>query len=331
MGVPAIPVSAIWMPTKCCTWNCPGCSKIAYGDQELSEDDLHKVVAIFKRAFTGLNLIILGGDILSWEFGKVSRLVKKLEGLNYSVVTPCIPETHSKIKRLKSLGLKNVVMSSEPLGCGNRNIQKYKFENLLERVLPIKECLSGIELIVDRRNIKFLTSTVKWLLKLGLPVSISSSFSYPSHIYDFGFYDESLNFKVRDYFEVNGVMKELIILKRSGCAIRTSFSYLKDFARNMCTAANYFCTGMIFIVVDTDGSLRPCVPLRGASIKKHNILNWVSEIDFGKIHIDWREDKKNRCRGCYWRHQFDMELIFSNTKFSKELAESKIKTYFGGV
>jgi len=331
MAVPAIPNSFIWIMTKRCAWNCKDCSKITYPEQELTEQDIHKVLSVVKNLDQEVHLTIYGGDIFSWELQKLVKFVKKLQQFNYTLVTAISPKDYGSIKALKKFGLKNLVVSSEPVDCPNKQVQELKFSELVGRLLPVIALLSGVDIIVDRRNIASVPSKVRWLSKLGVKTTISFHVTKQSHVYDFGYYEERLTFGTKDYFWVNGVMNELIELKKQGFLLQTSYKYLKNFAKSVCLKNRlYFCGGMVNLVINTNGSLKPCLYLQGDEIKRHNILTWRADnLDCGMVHVDWRDDVKNQCRGCYWREQFELEQLINLDKTERDFGKI-IKRYFGG-
>ena len=137
---------------------------------------------------------------------------------------------------------------------------------------------------------------------------------------------------MRDYHALNRIMKELIKMKRGGFLIHNTSDYLQAFAANVCPDEYpYRCKGMTNLVIDADGTLRPCLHLKGNKIRRYNVLEWATanNIPFGKIHLNWKADFKQQCHGCYWNCSVETEWVFQKHRSLGPLgAMKKVQDYF---
>jgi len=332
MSVFAKPPVVTWLPTRRCNLRCEYCRIRDNQFDELTEEDVYRVIAVLKRHFSDSFIVILGGDVTVWGKKRLKRFVKHLGDLSYAIVTNGMLLDEQYIRELKACGLKNLSLSADPMGCQDR---ARKTSNAL-RVIEVAKRL-GVEdlhatLTLDRENYKGATMLVKLLSKEGCWSEITPYIAYPSHDYDFGFYDRKFAFRMSDWHALNAVMKRLVRMKREGYLIHNTSEYLLKFASNVCPDEyRYRCLGMTNLVIDADGTLRPCLHLRGNKIRRYNVLEWASvrEIPFGRIHLDWKHDFKAQCHGCYWNCQVETEWVYKKYKhLGVDRALKKVQDYF---
>jgi len=332
ISVPAKPFVITWLPTRRCNLKCEYCRIRDNQFPELMESDIHRVISVFKKHFSDAFLVVLGGDVTVWGKQRMIRFVNALSSLNYAIVTNGVLIDESYLEELMIAGLKNLSLSVDPQGCMDRSKKSVKALELisLARRLGLKD--RHATLTLDRKNFKDAPKLVKTLTKEGCWAEITPYIAHPSPDYDFGFYSESLTFKKSDYFALRSVMKELVEMKKAGYLIHNTSDYLLEFASNVCGEKYpWRCKGMVNLVVDADGTLRPCLHLRGREIKQFNVLKWLQQgnVPYGDIHLAWRKDVEQQCEGCYWNCQWEAERVYDKHKhLGVEKAWGKVQDYF---
>jgi len=333
MRVFAKPPVVTWLPTRRCNLHCEYCRIRDNQYPELDEEEIFRIIGVLKKHLKDAFVVVLGGDVTVWGKRRMKRFVKQLVGLNYAIVTNGVLLNEQYVWELKECGLKNLSLSADPMGCQDRARKTNSTLGLIEiaRRIGIKD--RHATLTLDRKNFKGAVKLVKLLSREKCWSEITPYIAYPSHAYDFGFYDEQFDFRLSDRYELHAVMKKLVEMKAYGYLIHNTIAYLLEFADNVCPDNYpYRCSGMTNLVIDADGTLRPCLHLRGQKIRKFNVLDFanLSEIPYGDIHTAWKADFKTQCRGCYWNCSVEPETIFRKYRhLGAERALRKVQEYFG--
>lgn len=332
MPVFAKPPVVTWLPTRRCNLNCEYCRIKDNDFNELMEEDIFRIITMLKKHFADSFLVILGGDVTVWGKKRLKRFVKRLGNLRYAIVTNGVLLNEQYLRELKKCGLKNISLSADPMGCRDRSRKTQVALELVEiaRKLELKD--RHVTITLDSQNFKGAPALVKRLTKVECWSEITPYIAYPSPDYDFGFYNAKFVFHMRDFYELKRTMKQLVQMKHDGFLIHNTSDYLKAFADNVCREEyKYRCTGMTNLVIDADGTLRPCLHIRGEQLRKFSVLEWVlsKKVPFKKLHTVWKADVAQQCHGCFWNCQVESEWVFKKYRsLGVDGALEKVKDYF---
>jgi hypothetical protein len=106
------------------------------------------------------------------------------------------------------------------------------------------------------------------------------------------------------------MVDQLIAMKLTGAKIHNSMFYLKDFVR-LALSLDWKCSYPWNLVVDCDGTIKPCLHLDGCETRKISLVNHgITSFD---IESAFYADYEKQCDGCFWDCQYEPEIMFSST------------------
>jgi len=166
----------------------------------LTEQDLSRVIAVFRKHLKDSFLVVLGGDVTVWGKARLKRFIQQLKGLNYAIVTNGVLLDESYLRELKQVGLKNLSFSADPLGCLDRARKTNSAMRLMQMAKKVGVTDRHATLTLDAKNFRDAPRMVAQLNRGKCWSEITPYIAYPSHDYDFGFFDEQFVFHMSDYF-----------------------------------------------------------------------------------------------------------------------------------
>lgn len=328
------PLTITWIPTRRCNLSCSYCKFRDNTAKELSEDKIHRIIDIFNKHLPDRFICILGGDVSVWKGKRLENFVEHLKNSHYGLQTNGVLISSDYLRILEKAGLKNLSLSLDPASCGDRFEKEYAAERLVHIAKSVGIEDVHVTLTLDRRNYSDVLDVVELIDVCGAWAEITPYIAGTTKHYDFGRYDMDLAFTKKDLFGLKIIMERLKIMKRSGVRIHTTEEYLDKFAENVCVMPKYKfrCSGMVNLVVDSDGSLRPCLHIRGDKIRKINILDFenVEKIHWNEIiQNQWFDDVQKQCRGCFWDCQAELNWIYNkNYKLGETAVMAKVNNWF---
>jgi len=328
------PLTITWIPTRRCNLSCDYCKFRDNTAKEMSEDDVGRVIKIFNKHLPDRFICILGGDVTIWKGQRLENFVDELKDSYYGLQTNGILITDEYLQVLKDVGLKNLSLSLDPSSCGDRGDKEKAAGHLITVARKISIEDVHVTLTLDKLNHSNAVEMVKFIDGQGGWSEITPYIASPLPWYDFGQFSLKYAFRKDDLHAVQRTMNRLRNLKSEGFKIHTTDEYLAKFAENVCCMPHYKyrCSGMVNLVVDYDGSLRPCLHIRGDRMRKINIFDFenIENVDWASIiENEWADDVKEQCKGCFWDCQAELDWIYQKWEsIGQKAIMTKVNSWF---
>lgn len=268
-------------------------------------------VAEWKSAFSNMEKIgiktvkILGGEPTVVEgIEELIRFLNEETSLKYSISSNSM-FGDEKFESLISAGIRGYFASID--GIENiKSVDEYgarKSGAGFRRLLDFKKKgvrMLGANVVINRQNVSDMPEIAKALSDDGIWVNLCPVIHGKDDFWEFRTdVPSQYRFTKADVPMIDASMKELVALKRRGCRIAVSDSYLLNMSK-YCIDLSWKCLELSQLRVDADGSLTICNDLRGKIAGRYNILRMDNEI-FGKFRTEWLDDRERlNCAGCYW-------------------------------
>jgi len=118
-----------------------------------------------------------------------------------------------------------------------------------------------------------------------------------------------ITFKPHHVGRVGEIMEELIQMKHEGYLIHNSDANLRAWQKHV-VGLDWRCNNMWNLSVESDGTLSPCLQLRGNRLRKV-YAGSLYKMDWNEVMEMWREDQEEQCQGCFWDCQFEAEYLYN--------------------
>jgi len=306
-----VPIYVQFAVSNKCNLRCLMCNALdsRKSEKELGLLEIEKLADILKRLEVAI-LILSGGEpLIRTDLPEIIRLFAD-RGIEVRLQTNAVLANEEIVKNLIQAGLREVTISLDSL-----DSQKYdaitgvagswqkviKGMALFSQYLPKKANMSGINVVVSKRNIEELPQIIEFVTRIGfyaslIPVHISDNtsreFIVRKNSPDFQFHPD-------DFPLIDRVYEKIIAMKKNNFNIYNSYRFLsesKEFLKN--NKATWRCASpFLYFSISPSGNFLPCV----------DIMTNISMLDgdfFRKFHTqDFMESirkKVEKCRGCMY-------------------------------
>jgi radical SAM protein with 4Fe4S-binding SPASM domain len=344
---------ATWLLTRRCNLKCSYCriSK-TYANDPYSVKTLLKKDIDFSYLIDSICRIksnnpesyniFLGGEPTQYRELKDLVLRCNKENILYTIVSNMSGSSLETIKDLLtsldyidgiSFSLDPVVFMSSGRGGGGGGDRTKKSSNALNSIKFLMD-QSGkkvrdivAEVVSDAKSLAFLPGLVSYLTGAGVWSSVSVVESGETNYYDFAeVLDPKLLIKPNNVSRTvfSYVLKEArkgnlkVLAHESLVVLMDCIENQKPYMCNIEENANN-------LVIDSDGSLRLCLRLRGTESTKFKVTDILNKD--GSIHEEnmnrfkdaLRKDKELYCKGCLWTCMMFSDLLANKTIQSKDI------------
>ena len=310
-----IPLYVQFAVSKRCDLNCRMCQAVSSRseERELSLGEIERLADILAELNVGV-LVLTGGEPLLRK--DLPQIVEAFTSRSIPVrlQTNATLATERRVEALLSAGLKEVTISLDTLDPAKQdNINNtpgswYRILrgiSVFSRLLPQRGSLSGINVVVSRKNIEEIPRLVRFVSAIGFYASL-----IPVHLSDSGRSPGKGNFIVRakspdfafapeDFPTIDSIYQEVIRMKKKGYLIYNSFRFLKespDFLKYR--KIHWRCDSPhLYFSISPEGRFLPCVDIKtdkmilnGNFVEKYRSVGFIKEI----------EDMVKRCPGCMY-------------------------------
>lgn len=269
----ASPVYVQFAVTKRCNLRCRMCnSNLSRGrERELALDEIERLAGVVAQMGVGVFIITGGEPFMRKDLVEVYRAFVA-QGIVPRLQTNGILAEEAILRKLVDLGLREVTLSLDSLeearqdeingqpGAWRRTIEALA---LFSRVLPRKANMSGVNIVVSKRNLHEVVQVVEFVDAIGfyaslIPVHVSSD-SDPDFIIrkaaaGFGFGPE-------DSAEVDKLYSDLLEMKSRGVRVQNSVRFLRECPEFLVHGrTQWTCTSpRLFFSISPGGGFLPCV------------------------------------------------------------------------
>jgi len=290
-----------WIPTRRCNLTCPQCAVGKYRtERELTIGELAEAFEnVTSLLGNQIFHIILGGEPTLLPLGKLIPKLNQLN-LNYAINSNCVALTRKRARRLASLGLKNWSVSIDSFKDPRAGASFQALSWFKDFGVQDLHCM----ITMARSNWKHAVPLTILLSKMEVWVEHTIVHFAKSPAYDFASTDSFVDrFLPEDRSLLADLAEELTILKQEGFLVHNTFNWFKAwelYAGDL----NWKCKSPKVLVVDSDGSLKPCLHLRGNWTRRLNVLTGFRLDDW---FWAWEKDTREQCLGCFWDCLWELE------------------------
>jgi len=300
-----------WLVTNKCGLGCNYCQFTNRNNDVTPEDNL-KALDVLKslpeseKRFS----VLLGGDILYYK--DRFNFISKMNELNLPYAFQTCAHDYKRMEEILPI-ISNLSISfdgdSRERDRYLKMIKGIYWAGRARQLNPNMDIHATIT--IDSVTLHNVVETVKILSDLNIWAEIT--FSH----YQKGTFDLVPDSKYIPHNYLSSSLKEvsqnLVNMKKQGYMIHNSIRFLESFPMYV-KELNWKCKGPTSLVIDADLSLRMCLHLKGKRIAKWNVFDLVKKgwestlIDY---RMDWYEDFKELCPGCFWDCAYDLENSMS--------------------
>jgi len=243
------------------------------GEQELGLDEVARLADVIAHMGIGVFILTGGEPFVRRDLVDVYRTFAD-RGIVPRLQTNGILADEERLRQLVDLGLTELTLSLDSLNeelqddiNGRPGTWQQTIEALarVSRILPREANLSGVNVVVSKRNLHEVPQVVKFIDAIGFYASI-----IPVHVSrhrDQGFIirktADDFQFGTDDFPAVDRLYETLMAMKRRGVRIQNSLRFLRespDFLKYGRT--QWQCDSpRIFFSISPSGSFLPCVDL----------------------------------------------------------------------
>ena len=269
------PIYVQWAVTKRCNLNCRMCNsnRSRQGELELDLDDVARLADVLTQMGIGV-LILTGGEpFVRSDLVDVYRTFAR-RGIVPRLQTNGILADGDRLRQLVDLGLSEMTLSLDSLNeelqddiNGRRGTWRQTIEALarVSCILPREANLSGVNVVVSKRNVHEVPQVVKFIDAIGfyasvIPVHVSRhrdrSFIIRKSADDF-------HFDPDDSPAVDRLYETLMAMKRRGARIQNSLRFLRESPHFLKYGhTQWRCDSpRLFFSISPSGSFLPCVDI----------------------------------------------------------------------
>ncbi|MFC1646146.1 radical SAM protein [Candidatus Omnitrophota bacterium] len=305
------PIYVQFAVTKRCNLNCEMCaSSISRKDEkELSLPEIKKLADVLDKLNVGVILLTGGEPFIRNDISEIIRIFSQ-KGFTVRLQTNGLLATEGKIREVYQADMKEITISLDFLDPEKQDAvtgQNGSWHKIIEsiarfsQILPKKNTLLGINVVVSRQNLKELPDIIKFITKIGFYASL-----IPIHIS----HDNNEEFIIRkrapefdfnhnDFDEIDQVYEKIIKMKKQGYNIYNSYKFLRQspaFLKHK--KVKWDCDSpYLYFAISPSGKFFPCVDLiTSYSMIDDNFVDLYNSKEF-KSEID---KKVKRCPGCFY-------------------------------
>jgi MoaA/NifB/PqqE/SkfB family radical SAM enzyme len=316
-GMPQYPVCLTWIPTRLCNLKCEYCgakkSKVVEAGPENFIDFAEEILAAFPQIQFWC---LLGGDLTVWG-DRLFDIVKFFADrrIFFGITSNSVWINMDRAKKLMDCGLSNWTVSLDTLYDKGGSRDKKRDAALsaiaIFRELGLKDLHCTTTVMKD--TVEDVPYLVKYLTSLGVWTAIQPFIFGKSVYYDYSPTDiltiSQFCFTPSDLPRLNKMIDSIEEMRGSGALIHTMPQYLKTWPR-YAVKQNWKCRAPWNLVVDADGSLKPCLQLSGKRTREYTVWDLKTPGFWNNFLDDWLVDQAEQCQGCYWDCQREPEMIW---------------------
>lgn len=306
-----VPIYVQFAVSNKCNLRCSMCNALASrkGERELDLSEIEKLANILKNLEVAIIVLTGGEPLIRKDSPEIIKLFSD-RGMEVRLQTNGILVDEEIVKNLIQSGLREVTISLDSL-----DAQKYdeitgvvgswqriiKGIALFSQYLPEKANMSGINVVVSKRNIEEVPKIIEFVARIGfyaslIPIHISNNaseeFIVRKNSPDFKFHPE-------DFPMIDRIYEKIISMKKNGFNIYNSYRYLsesKEFLKN--NKVNWRCDSpFLYFSISPSGNFLPCVDIPAN-------ISMLDEGFFRKFHseefIEPIRKKVENCSGCMY-------------------------------
>lgn len=269
------PVYVQWAVTKRCNLNCRMCNsnRSRRGERELGLDDVTRLADVLAQMGIGVFILTGGEPFVRSDLVDVCRTFVE-RGIVPRLQTNGILADEDRLRQLVDLGLGELTLSLDSLNeelqddiNGRPGTWRQTIEALarVSRILPRVANLSGVNVVVSKRNVHEVPQVVRFIDAIGFYASVIPV--HVSHRRGQGFIirrpASEFAFGPDDFQTVDRLYGTLVDMKRRGVRIQNSLRFLRespDFLKHGHT--QWRCDSpRLFFSISPSGGFLPCVDI----------------------------------------------------------------------
>lgn len=328
-----------WLLTRKCNLNCSYCAitknyknkPIEYPDMkyyyenEMSTIDIIKCLEKIKKHNPNAFHIFYGGEPLIRD--DLFYIIKYCndENIHYTIISNNTPIVQDKIDNILSkIKIMGFTSSVDPVIFLNNDTDiisksKYGLKNLKKLKKYINDIV--VEMTITNDNIKYIYDTVKIISDEDIITSITFLDIAKNNYYDFSNIHSKDNL-VYDTFNLRYQFEKIF---NDNLKIHMGKELLNNIFRILPSQMNCNIENNLHnITIDSDGSLRLCLRIRGVEVSKYvNIDNFINDNgELNKyIYKLIKIDKQKYCEYCNWTCMLMSDNYYCNDIIHKEIRD----------
>jgi len=289
------PVLVTWIPTRRCNLKCKECAVRDFPvERELTTNQLMESFLKTRDRLGDVFHVILGGEPLLLDLETLIPFWES-EQFKYALCSNSFKLSHGRVNELISLGLSNWSVSINTLDLSRDSRAKSGFEaiDLFRPKVPDIHCT----ITISRSNIQEVIRLTEELNARGVWTEHTFIHWAKNEHYDFASKKiDKLALTEADKHLIQYIANELARMQRAGYFVHTSPNWFDTWGE-YAIDTNWRCKQPWVLVIDADGSLKPCLHLHGNRTRRLNILD--NSWDWNDFFHAWETDKREQCQGCY--------------------------------
>jgi MoaA/NifB/PqqE/SkfB family radical SAM enzyme len=322
-----------WFPTRRCNLKCEYCKIRSNNFPEIRGiKQWEKLLINVKKLSPNGFFQILGGEIGVYPEKTIIDLIKILNDLGfiYAMYSNSILLTPKLAEKLMKVGIKNWTVSIDSLEGGlptemnKKGVAAMKAVDIFSK-LGLKDIHCTIT--VTRHGVRSgqILEVVDWAESKGAYSEITPLIWAKNKYYDFASPKEEMRKcgglvlnRFDDFPPLMKLLKEMILRKKAGYKIHNTDYYLATY-HHWVWEVNWKCH-IPSLVIDSDGTLKPCIHLKGNKTRELNIFK--REISKAELFYAFALDHTEQCEGCFWDCLYESEHMLGEGKLDE------IKKYY---
>ena len=305
------PIYVQYAVTKKCNLDCGMCGSNTSRKEEedLNLHEIEKLAVTLDKLNIGIILLTGGEPFIRDDISEIISIFSK-KGFTVRLQTNGILASEDKIKSAYQAGMREITISLNSLdpqihdAISGRKGSWNDVINAIARfsqVLPLKDSMLGMNIVVSRQNIWELPNLIKFATRIGFYASL-----IPIHLSDannnkFIIRKDAPELAFRDdnHDEIDQIYAKIIAMKKQGYNIYNSYRYLKN-SRSFLKGnrINWRCDSPdLYFAISPSGKFLPCVELKTS----------FSMLDAGFVDLyksrEFKDEIRktvNKCPGCFY-------------------------------
>lgn len=301
--------------SKRCDLKCRMCQAVESRkhERELTLAEIERLADILAELNTGV-LVLTGGEpLLRKDLPEIVEAFTK-RGISARLQTNATLATDRRVEALVAAGLKEVTISLDTLDPEKQDyindsdgswMRIIRGISVFSRHLPLKGNMSGINIVVSKRNLAEIAGLIKFTTAIGFYASL-----IPVHLSGNGSNDADPEFIVRanspgfaftreEFPLIDSVYNDVIKMKKEGYLVYNSYRFLRetpDFLKYR--KIHWRCDSpTLYFSISPEGKFLPCVDIKtDKSIFSSDFIGlYRSDKFIGEIR-----DIVRKCKGCMY-------------------------------
>lgn len=340
-----------WLLTRRCNLKCEYCGIVKnYKDKPKGYPDMshyHKnemtteyVIDILKKLKEHnsdcFNILYGGEPLLRSDLSEIVNFCND-EKINYTIITNNTEEVQPMLEKLfkETDFVTGLTSSIDPIvlwGEGDEEVEKtdryIKSVQGYNRLLGLKDKVKDLvaEMTIGNEDIPYIFDTIKILSSKGINTDITFVDIAKNESYDFSAITDR-SCLVKPTFEL---ADELITCVRFGKRVHMADTLIPRIFNGL--PSNYNCkleNGLHNLTIDSDGSVRLCLRIRGSITPRKKIHEYFNSEDpeglFHELRSYQTIDKHYECEGCNWTCIEMSKLLRENENLVNDLVHKEIR------